>query len=186
MYKDKLVSDIVEGLGDRIFSLRRNEEDYQTFWVGVLEAMSKVDSTRPIIPYLISSGYRAIKNNHRSEMSVDLAGYCEMCGVYYGFRTHVCPECKGKLKLIRRMSLYEDYHVSHYNDDPLNRIMLEQFIETLEGNHKYTAKRWMLDHADIMYDNHLKQIGFELGISAPAVAKYKKIIRQKFLRWYHN
>ncbi len=186
MQNSKLINEIKKGLGGKLNSLRRNEDDYQTFWVGVLEAMPKVNPDRPAIPYLISSGYGAIKNSHRSEMSVDLASHCEKCGVYYGFRTKVCPICKSDLKFIRRMSTYEDYHEGHHIVDPLDKVMFEQFISTLEGKQKYIAKRWMIDRADIWYENHSKQIAFELGISAPAVARHKKIIRQEFLRWYHN
>ena len=185
MNQNELIDKITEGLGDRISTLRHNEDDYQTFWVGVLEAIPRLNPKKPMIQFLISNGYGAIKNSHRSTMSVDLVRYCEKCGTYHGFRTKNCPACKSEMRLIRRLSSYEDYHMKE-DIDPLNKIMLEQFIDTLDGNHKYVAKRWLLDRADLLYANHSKQIAFELGISAPAVARHKKVIRQEFLRWYHN
>lgn len=180
---DKLVGIIVSELGERIKYLRSNEDLYQTFWVGVLEAIPNMDTSRDVIPYLISKGFGAVRNYKRSAMSVELATYCEHCGKYFGFRTRTCSECGSELKLIRRFSEYEDYHTKP-SDDILNKIMIEQFVKTLEGKQKYVAKRWLIDRADLMYTNYSKQLASELGVSAPNISAKVKKIKQKFRVWH--
>ena len=57
---------------------------------------------------------------------------------------------------------------------------IARFVDTLYGNEKYVAKRWLVDRADLRYDNHCKQLALELGCSAPYVAAVKKSIREKW------
>lgn len=180
---DRLVGEIINELGERIKYLRSNEDLYQIFWVGVLESIPKADKNRNMIPYLIKCGFGAVRNYKRSVMSIELATYCDHCGKYFGFRTRTCSECGCETNLIRRFSEYEDYHTKP-NDDVLNKIMIEQFVETLEGKQKYVAKRWLIDRADLMYNNYSKQLASELGVSAPSISAKVKKIKRKFKSWY--
>jgi hypothetical protein len=62
---------------------------------------------------------------------------------------------------------------------------VELFVLTLTTRRlRYVATRWLIQRADLYYDNHLEQIAVELGISAPAVAKVKKRIRAAFKAWW--
>lgn len=183
---DKLIEDIKQELGSRLYLLRKNEDEYQTFWVGVLEALQTADPKRDIIPYLISRGYGEIRNYKRSQMSKDLTSYCETCGRYYGFRTHLCPQCGQEMELVRRKSTYEDYYPGRKEDDVLDDIVVEQFVATLSGTRKYVARRWMIERADLYFDNHIKQIASELDVSNFVVARHKKNIKKLFMEWYYG
>ena len=50
-----IVAQIEQYLGaDRLAKLKKNDDNYQIFWVGVLEHRHSVDPNRDPIPYLIS------------------------------------------------------------------------------------------------------------------------------------
>jgi len=65
-------------------------------------------------------------------------------------------------------------------------IDIESFLTTLEDKEYYVAKRWMMDRADLLFANHVKQIAFEMEISAPRVTQIKNVIRKKFKSWYFD
>jgi len=177
---------VTEALGSRRYHL--TQDQYQIFWIGVMKALKDVDTDRDIIPYLILRGFGEVKNDRRSQFSKKYYKYCPDCGTVYVFRKNKCNSCDGELKIDSRYESYEDELHHHYEDqnDVLNKVMLQDFVGTLSGRKQYIAKRWLVDRADLMHDNHLKQIGFELGISAVAVANHKKKIKQRFLHWYHT
>lgn len=178
------VAFIQEALGDRLKSLKRDDDKIQIFWLGVLSAVPRMQPDKDEINYLISAGYGAIKNWRRAENTKRFFAYCRKCGTKYSFRKQSCDKCGSDLLIDLRESKEEHIPVTHELND---KIVVEQFMETLEeGTRKYVAKRWLVDRADLFYANHLKQIGFELGISAPAVAVHKKHIREQFLHFYHG
>ena len=176
------VDKIEKALGSR--KRYMTEDQYQTFWVGVLKATSDLNPEKDQIPFLIMRGLGEIKNMQRSEYSYKYYKFCPVCGKEYPFRSKICI-CGQELEISHRhVELFDPPQIQ---EDPLDKIVIEEFLDTREeGTQKYVAKRWLQDRADVMYDNHLKQIGFELGISAPAVASHKKKIKQKFLLWYHK
>lgn len=181
-----LVIMIEGGLGpERVRDLKRKEDEYQIFWVGVLEAIPRAKSGDPV-PYLITAGYGAVKNYRRAENTKQYYKVCPNCGTEYGYRITVCRKCGVETENRVRQIEYLDRHESNFHHAIEERVMLEQFVDGLEGRQRYVAKRWLLDRADIYFDNHIKQIAVELGISAPAVAKYKKQIKRQLMAWYYE
>lgn len=184
-----LIKQIEDGLGyKRLTNLKRHEDDYQIFWVGVLEHRKDVDTERDPIPYLISCGYGAIRNEALKENTRNKLRYCPCCGKEFSYRRTECPECRAEtitdcrvysstLKSGDEMEFEQTDSVLARIDD---QIDLENFVAGLFGKEQYVAKRWILDRADLKYDNHLKQIALELGCSAPYVAKVKKEIIKKW------
>lgn len=179
---DKFYITIEKELGKRRKNL--TEDQYQIFWVGVLKALKTVDKNRDIIPYLILRGFGEVKNQRRSEFSHKYLKYCPVCGKSFGFRTQICKLCNEELLIDNRQSEFVEHNT--YDEDITNVVMIKQFVKTLSGKRRYVAQRWLIDRADLMYDNHLKQIAFELNISAPAVSTHKTKVQRDFLKWYHG
>jgi len=181
----ELISVIEESLGaDRLSRLHNNEDDYQDFWIGVLEAFKRVDWDRDMIGFLITSGYGAIRNAKRSTWSVERYRYCPKCGKIFGYRTVECPDCKIETISDMRHTEYDTTPARTAPDQDLE-MTIQDFVITLNGNAKYIAKRWMIDRADLKYQNHSKQIAFELGLSPARVAQIKKTIKAEF-QFYIN
>ena len=182
-----IVQQIEHVLGtDRVRQLKKNDDNYQIFWLGVLEHRKDVDCTRDPIPYLISCGYGAIRNEYLKSNTRDKMRVCPHCGRSYTYRYARCPKCGADSVTERRVfsSTLEDNSEMEFEDgrttDVLLSIDIDFFISTLHGNEQYVARRWLKDRADLMYDNHLKQIALEMGCSAPYVARVKKSIRSKW------
>lgn len=181
-----LVEKIEEGLGsDRLRELKRKEDEYQMFWVGVLEALPKARPQNEV-PYLITAGYGAVRNYRRAENSRAYYKVCPQCGESYGYRTRYCSQDGALLENRSRSVEYLDRHETSIHEQVEERILLEQFVGILEGRRRYIARRWLLDRADVLYDNHIKQIAGELGISAPAVARHKQYIKEQLFYWYEE
>jgi hypothetical protein len=179
------IKTIEEVLGDRLKYLKRDEDKLQTFWMGVLEAIPRMKIDNAEVNFLISAGYGAIRNWERSKNTERFFKFCPTCGRKYAYRVVSCSHCKNTDLNIDLYDVEEDNHL--YSDpDHADLIMtIEQYVQTIDGRKQYVAQRWLIERADLMFANHIKQIAFELGISAPAVAKYKKTIRaefQEFLR----
>lgn len=190
-----LIEQIEYGLGrDRLNKLKKHDDDYQIFWVGVLEHRKDVDINRDPIPYLISCGYGAIRNEILKENTKTKIRYCPCCGKEFSYRKSECPHCKTENITDRKIYSttmvdgsdmefeQEDYSIVDIED----QIMVQKFINTLYGREKYVAKRWLVDRADLKYNNHCKQLAMELGCSAPYVARLKKAIRNKWKLMYAN
>ena len=183
-----IVAQIEQGLGtDRLAKLKKNEDNYQIFWVGVLEHRHSVDPSRDPIPYLISCGYGAVANARLSENTRTKVRVCDKCGKVYSYRYSHCPCCAEESRTESRLvstTLADgtEYEFEFASDE--DKIILDadisRFIQKLYGNERYIAKRWLIDRADLKYDNHCKQIALELGCSAPYVARVKKAIRNKW------
>lgn len=169
---------INEALGDRKRHL--SEDQYQTFWVGVMKALPTADTKRDIIPFLVMRGLGEVRNSRRADNTDKYLKICDRCGTVFSFRRRACG-CGNELGIDARFVPYEEQTHDPFS---LDSLLLEQFLKMLSDKELYVARRWLIDRADLVCQNHLKQIGFELGISAPAVAKYKKIIRRKFFVWY--
>lgn len=177
----EIIAIIEQGLGPaRLNILKKNEDSFQDFWEGVLKAIPRVDWNKDPVPYLISSGYGQINNVKRSSWSAEKFRFCPNCGQVYGYRTKICVVCGNELESSNRHSEYEDYHEGTKGPDQELAMDIELFVDTLIGNEKYTAKRWMIDRADLRYQNYSKQIAFELNISAPRVSQIIGKIKQKF------
>lgn len=174
-----LVISIEQALGEeRLRKLKKNDDIYQTFWLGVLEHRKDCDKRDPI-PYLICCGYGAVRNarlseNTRRKMRIKN-------GKVSSYRS------EGEVAM-RLLSTTKDdgceWEFESYDRDKDLDIDIIRFIDSLHGNEKYVAKRWLLDRADLMSDNHCKQIAMELNCSAPYVARVKKSIRNKWKAWY--
>lgn len=183
-----LVTQIEQGLGtDRLRKLKKNDDNYQIFWVGVLEHRNSVDNTRDPIPYLISCGYGAIANARLSENTRQKISVCPYCGREYSYRYKYCPYCGAESETENRifsMTLNDGSEIETPDRSSENLMILnldvERFVQKLYGNEQYVAKRWLIDRADLKYENHCKQIAMELGCSAPYVAQVKKAIREKW------
>lgn len=194
MNTEYLVREIEVALGpDRLFYLKKNEDAYQQFWLGVLEAFGRMDKDRDFIGFLVSNGYGAVRNMNRSEYSKSKMRYCPSCGKRLGYRTKICPFCNSETETkTRNISIVNrDGEFIEYEDDRPSRdidlsLDIDTFLLTLEGNQQYIARRWMKDRADLLFANHVKQLAFELEISAPRVVQIKNIIRKKFKSWYYG
>lgn len=184
----ELIEQIEKGLGyQRLNNLKKREDDYQIFWIGVLEHRKDVDVNRDPIPYLISCGYGAIRNEKLKENTKNKLRYCPCCGREFSYRRVECPDCRSETITDQRIYSSningEEMEFEQKDSELLNlvdQLDLTNFVSKLYGKEHYVAKRWILDRADLKYDNHLKQIGLELGCSAPYVAKLKKEIIKKW------
>lgn len=182
-----LVPVIEEALGpDRLSRLKSNPDEYQNFWVGVLEAFTRVDWDRDVVAYLISSGYGAVRNGRRSEWSEQRMRWCPKCGKVWSYRTTVCPRCGCETESGVRHSEYVDLVEARQEEQDVAPEDVAAFLLTLSGAEAYVARRWMRDRADLTCQNHLKQIAWELGVSAPRVAQIKSKVRQKFAAWING
>lgn len=183
----QLIIAVEEGLGaERLARLKRDPDAYQQFWLGVLEAVSRINPDKDMVAYLISSGYGAVRNMRRSERTWSSMKVCPECGKIYGYRKRVCPECGVELKTEARHSEYQDWHQAPSEPDVDLLMEINVFVETLSGPDAYVARRWMVERADLLFKNHLAQIALELGVSSPRVAFIKKRIKQKFLEWHYG
>lgn len=178
-----LVHVIKSALGTKYYSLKQDEDKEQTFWLGVVKAISSIDYDRDPLEYLILSGWNEIRNYNKHTWSRDIVRFCSRCNKYYGYRTKICPTCGDDMQNLKRSQIYNDNcHFSHESDIDI-MLNIEEFVNTLSGKQKYVAHRWLLDRADLMYQNYSKQLAQELGVSAPMISKYVKQIRTKFKRW---
>lgn len=187
-----IVKEIEQGLGrERLQKLKHNEDNYQIFWLGVLEHRKKVDWSRDPIPYLISCGYGAIRNERLKENSRMKVKFCDSCGKVFPYRYGCCPVCYGKGRTIQRVlpitrddgteQEFEDKH--DFTTTEICRVDILAFIRSLSSRkEKYIAHRWLIDRVDLLYDNHCKQLAIELGCSAPYIAKVKQNLRIKYKR----
>jgi len=132
---------------------------------------------------LFLQGVNKVRHYIITNDSRRLNRYCDQCNRFYGFRTVRCRECGSEMRITSRMLVYKDYEHGDYDPDMIIKISMEQFVETLDGKYRYIAKRWLLDRVDLMYDNHLKQLALELGMSAPRIAKLKKSVRERYIEW---
>ena len=183
-----IVKQIEQGLGaDRLAKLKKNDDNYQIFWVGVLEHRHSIDPSRDPIPYLISCGYGAIANARLMENTRQKIRVCDKCGKIHSYRYNHCPYCAEESRTEPRListtladgSEYE-FETRSDEDKIILDLDVARFVQILYGNEQYVAKRWLIDRADLKYDNHCKQIALELGCSAPYVARVKKAIRNKW------
>lgn len=184
---DKFIKLIIDGLGNKRYNaLKQDEDKYQIFWLGVIEATNKIKSNDKQIGYLILKGYGNIKNWVKSNHSRNIIKYCPECGSTYGFRKIGSCKCgEFDLKISNRFKALTDIYIYRDEDKTLS-IAIEQFIETLIGNIKYVAKRWLIDRVDLLYDNYSKQLASELEVSPPMISKYIRKIKQKFIKWYEE
>ena len=178
---NKLIPIIKDLLGAKYWDLKKDEDKEQTFWLGVAKALHEVDFSQNPIEYLILSGWNEVRNYNKHTWSRDIVRYCIKCNKYHGYRTSCCPVCGEKMPTIKRDKILLDIH--RYEECHDNKINIDMFIKSLSGKLRYIAKRWLIDRADLMYDNHSKQLAYELGISAPRISFYKKKIRTKFKEW---
>jgi len=177
----ELIIVIEAALGpSRLSALKRNEDSYQDFWLGVLEAYERVDWERDPIAFLISSGYGTIRNARRSGWTADRFRHCPSCGRILGYRSVVCPKCGCETESDHRHQVMLAEPASKPEHDLDLAMTIEQFVATLTGNKKHVAKRWMIDRADLLYQNYSKQLAFELGVSAPRVAQIVSKLKQEF------
>lgn len=182
-----LVRQIEQALGEaRLAKLRSNEDNYQIFWLGVLEHRKNIDQTRDPIPYLLSCGYGAIRNEYLKENTRAKYRWCPVCGRRYSYRQTVC-KCGRETVTDRRivspvLEDGSDVEFPCYDEQRDLEIDIQRFVSLLQGVEKYVATRWLVDRADLHYNNHLKQIASEIGCSAPYVAKVKKNVRNKWIQ----
>jgi len=189
-----MVHEIEQGLGqDRLQKLKRNEDNYQIFWLGVLEHRQSVDRSRDPIPYLIACGYGAIANARLKENSRQKMRVCDRCGHVFPYRSSHCPHCHDENRTESRLTSTTlpdgnecEFECDSGEDAILLGLDVERFVNTLHGNERFVARRWLIDRADLKYDNHCKQIALELGCSAPYVARVKKAIRNKWKLMYRQ
>jgi hypothetical protein len=182
-----LVAAVEAGLGpDRLARLKRNPDSYQQFWLGVLEARLRLDGVRDSVPFLISNGYGAVRNMHRAEGSFSRFRVCPECGRVYGYRVRECRRCGSETAASVRHSEYGDWHSAPPEDDGLLGIDLDIFMGGLCGQELYVACRWLLDRADLYYDNHLVQIAQELGLTPARVAQIKGSVRRRLREWLNG
>jgi DNA-directed RNA polymerase specialized sigma24 family protein len=176
----ELIPAIEEALGPRrLAALRRDEDAYQDFWVGVLEALSRVDWDRDVMAYLVTAGYGAVRNGRRAEWTNQRLRRCPSCGRTFGYRMVRCPECGAETESEVRHSEMAAEPPARRGEDADLRMSLEQFVAAKAGNEAYVARRWLLDRADLLYQNYQKQIGYELGLSAPRVAQVVSKMRRE-------
>lgn len=177
-----LVQRINDGLGrDRLTSLKKDPDSYQTFWIGVMKAHNTADHGRDIIPFLILKGYGEIKNNRRIENNKKYQKYCPECNKHMGFRKVVCDECGGELDLEGVLVEFSDYHPAYFNHDI--DIMIEMYVDSLNGNLKHVARRWLIERIDLISNNSTELLSMEVGVSKVTISKYKKFIKQGFHEW---
>lgn len=190
----ELIPTIKEGLGpDRLHMLEANEDEHQEFWLGVLNALSRVDWSKDVVGFLISNGYGAIRNMRRAENSRSGLRFCRGCGRTFGNRTMECPACRRETERQVRISSvsapgrsdleFEDGR--HWGNSDL-RMDVEAFASSLYGQEAYLAKRWLVERADLTCQNHLSQLAWEMGISKARVSQIKASVRDKFKRWYYG
>lgn len=189
----ELIPTIEEALGpERLERLKKDEDAMQQFWLGVLEATARADLSRDVIGFYISNGYGAIRNMRKSEDSMMRRRVCPGCGAIYGNRTKICRRCGAELwsvpvvfPLTMPDGTDRELEAPRPWAGPVDlQVDIESFVCTLGGRQAYVARRWLLDRADLFYDNHLAQIALEMGVSKPRVAQLKKRVREAFRVWY--
>jgi ribosomal protein L37E len=182
-----LVAAVEAGLGPgRLAKLKRNPDSYQQFWLGVLEARLRLDGIRDSVPFLISNGYGAVRNMRRAENSFQQLRVCPECGKVYGNRTKECPDCGVPTVASVRHSEYAEWYSPQSSELDLLRVDLEAFVGGLSGNRAYVARRWLLDRADLYYDNHLERIAGELGLTSARAAQIKASVRAELRGWLNG
>ena len=183
---EKFISHIKDALGNnRLRALKVDDDEYQLFWLGVLEAIPNMRKDSHQIGYLILKGYGKIKNYRKSNYSRECIKYCRLCGRSYGFRKEDACKCGSDTIVVSRLIPLNDNYEYDDNIDIDMKVTIERFVNTLIGNMKYVAKRWLIDRADLMYNNYSKQLAIELEISPAMISKYVKKIRQRFSEWYN-
>jgi len=189
-----LIPTIEGALGpDRVARLKKDEDAYQQFWIGVLEALGRADLNRETVGFLISNGYGAVRNMRKAGNSRSRMKACPSCGRICGNRTVTCPGCGAETVGSARVvstSLPEggeaDFPSPQYRGAHDLSIDVWLFLRTLSGRDLYVARRVMVDRADLLFKNHLAQIGFELGVSKQRVSQIKVRVREAFRRWYYG
>lgn len=179
-----LYDEVRKIMGKRYKRIEQDQDEHQEFWVGLLDAQRKHPDKS--IPYLIRAGYWSLMTYRRSERSKDLADYCEKCNIVSNSQMRYCPKCGSEMHFIRRKVEYNDVFRSRYNIGLLERLVIEQFIETQCGSAKYIAKRWMIDRADLLYRNYQEQLAREIGISQQAISKHCRKIKNRFIIFYNG
>lgn len=177
---DGLVTVIERELGSK-FSRISDEDKKQTFWLGVVKAFDRVDHQRDALQFLILAGWNEVANYKRSVWSRENIRYCNVCNKYHGYRVKYCPTCGQEMLIAKRFKSITDNY--RYKENWDHSIHLQMFVETLSGKIRYIAQRWLLDRVDLLFENHSKQLAFELNISAPMVSKYKNRIRKLYKEW---
>lgn len=175
--------DIVKEIRSHI---RFKSDDYrQVFWIGVFEALSDVDWSQDPIKYLVIRGTVKVRNYIRTNNCINYHKICNKCGKSYHYRAIKCS-CGGSLSTKQRY--VDEIEEISYRDDEviLDKIVFESFIDTLEGVEKEIAKKWIIDRADLYFDNMALEIANDLGITERTVLRYKKKIREKFQEWYNK
>jgi hypothetical protein len=160
----------------------RDDDLRQVFWLGVVESFYDLGGGDTQMAFIVQRGRGAVRNEVRANWSRVLRKRCPGCGREYGYRTTICRGCGVELVILSRYTPYIDSYTDDAED--VERVDLDLFVLTLDGRQAYVARRWLIDRADLCYENHLQQIASELGISDPAVARMKRIIRRRFREWY--
>jgi hypothetical protein len=171
---------------ERLERLERDQDAYQQFWLGVLEAASRADWTRESVSFLVSNGYGAVRNMRRADRTWRGMKVCSSCGRALSYRASSCPRCGGPVELESRISLYEEVHASGGGADVEAMLDVRAFAGSLLGQAGYVARRWMVERADLYYVNYQKQLAAEMGVSAPRVAQIVKKLKVGFVAWVNR
>lgn len=184
LYKDDPV-EFMRLIERRVISSNvwKNDDYRQVFWLGVYKAIPNVDWSRDVLRYLVVRGYGEVKNYRMANYRHSLVKVCKKCGIELSLRARSCRVCGGAVRVDNRFYALLEINSVTMEDRIVFNVMVEQFIGSLTGKEQYVAKRWLLDRADLYYANHTKVIATELSLSAPAVSKIKKQIRQRFQVW---
>jgi hypothetical protein len=196
---NKLVQDIERELGQkRLEGLKRDPDNYQIFWIAILENIDKavkgLEIHDNITSYLITKGYFGVKHAKVSEGRHRYVAYCSKCGKYHPYTYQECPKCHTPLQYVyRHRHLSENYDERYtnayqpkWNDrDTTMDIAIQDFVESIENDKdRYVASRWMLDRLDLKVDNYQAQIAVEMGVGQSCVARRVIQLKKAFQIWY--
>lgn len=92
----------------------------------------------------------------------------------------ICPECGGETESEIRCSEMKLEPPARERRDADLAMTLEQFVDTKVDKERYIARRWLLDRADLRYQNYQKQIAYEIKLSAPRVAQIVTKLKREF------
>jgi hypothetical protein len=191
---NELVSEIETTLGKkRLEGLKRNPDNYQNFWLSILENIDKAVEGRDthnneIIPYLITKGYFDVKHALVQEGRRRYVAYCPKCGKYHPYTYLECPKCHVSLRYLGRhknMDTKNGFKPSWEDRDTTMDITIKDFVNSLTNeSDRYVAQRWMIDRLDLKVVNYQKQISYEMGVCQTNIARRVIRLKKAFQIWY--
>jgi hypothetical protein len=198
MTHENLVKMVEQGLGPkRLASLKKDEDSYQNFWIGVLKSLPRSDKYEDKIPYLIRSGYGEISDAYRVDARKEFRKWCPKCRKFHSVSRIYCPKCGEELDVVNRNDSLDTEYAPQIADRQWNDLDLGmdirkfvQYVNRLyragevDGRFHHVTVRWLVNRVDLFEDNHSVTLAQELGCTPQNISRIKKQIRELFSEYY--